>query len=315
MTTPAHNEENLLNWLAHPASRSTNDRVLIGPGDDMAAVDCARFSQILCSTDMILEGTHFESDTPLNQVGHKAIAAALSDCAAMAVKPLALLTSIAVPTERFSKTAQPLMEALTHSARRFGCSIIGGDTTAWHGPLAIDVSVLATPWPDVQPVRRDGASSGDALVVTGSLGGSIAGHHLTFEPQIALARDLARTLGPALHAMIDLTDGLSIDLHRLCQASQCGATLKYAAVLQLASAAALDTAPQKPDAVLRSVLGDGEDFELLMAIAPDGLNALAEAKLPHHIIGHCTAGNMTLSYPDGQTTPLEYRGFVHGDRG
>jgi len=181
------------------------------------------------------------------------------------------------------------MEAL---ARRYDCAIVGGDTNSWSRPLVINVAVIAEPWKRrdhrkrrekkdkkssaisavssaVEPVRRSGMVPGDIICVTGRLGGSRLGHHLDFEPRVFEGRALAEGLGPALHAMIDLSDGLSTDSRRLAAASGCGIEFNSAALEGVVSEAAVEASGKDGRSPLEHLFDDGEDFELLFAVDPE----------------------------------------------
>ena len=306
--------------------------VILGVGDDMAIVDCGlstarnrqssivnRQSSIgtpgwLCiSSDMLLDGVHFDTKChDMALIGRKAVACCLSDCAAMAVRPLAATVSIALPAAGSLSDAQEMFRGMLAIANEYGLSIVGGDTTRWKSPaggLAIDVAVTATPHEGIEPVRRSGASPGDVLYVTGGLGGSLLGKHLTFTPRVKEARALAEALGDRLHAMIDISDGLSLDLWRICQASGVGAILEQRQLEQVISDAAKTAADTDGRSPLDHALSDGEDYELLLAVSPE--KAGTTEALSIHPIGHVTDSDLWIHRTDGRTEPLEPKGFVH----
>jgi len=294
----------LLEWLR---KRKVFDpqRVPIGIGDDMAAICCGD-QTVLLTVDMLLDGVHFETSRhTLRQIGHKAIASSLSDCAAMAAIPAAALVSVALPHGWTMDQAKELFEAMQATAEHFECDIIGGDITSWDKPLAVDVAMVAQMPPGRQPARRDGARPGDAIYVTGELGGSLAGKHVSFVPRVREALKLADGLGDELHAMIDISDGLALDLWRVCQASGCGAELDADALMQVASAAART----QPDRTLHHVLHDGEDFELLLATSGQAETLAPRGAVTR--IGRVTEAALHLRYPDGHTKPVEPRGYEH----
>ena len=160
--------------------------------------------------------------------------------------------------------AQELSQGLRHLAAEFNTAIIGGDTNSWTGGLVMSLTLFG----EVQapgPVLRSGARPGDWLLVTGPLGGSILGKHLDFTPRVAEALQLHRLT--VLHAMIDISDGLAGDLKHICEESKCGAVL-HAESIPI-SAAAFDLRETTSGTPLDHALTDGEDFELLFALAPD----------------------------------------------
>jgi len=294
----------LLEWL-RKRHRFDPQRVPIGIGDDMAAVRSAA-DLVLASTDMLLDGVHFDTAAhSLQQIGHKAVACGLSDCAAMAVLPTCALTSVVLPRGWSMQQAKDLFDAMAATADAFDCPLVGGDITSWDHPLAIDVSILARPHGRRPPIRRSGARIGDAIWVTGRLGASLAGHHLEFRPRIPQALALARCLEDQLHAMIDISDGLALDMWRLCQASGCGAELETHALLRVASA----SAQSPPAETLEHVLHDGEDFELLLAASGSPQDARLDCDITR--IGRVVPSGLTLCHPDGRTEPIAPRGYEH----
>lgn len=297
-------EQALLNWLRQH-DHADPDRVPIGIGDDMAAV-VPGADTILISADMLLDGVHFDSaQHTLAQIAHKAIACSISDCAAMAVVPVAAVTSLALPNRWSGEQAQQLLEALNADARRYDCPIVGGDITSWAGDLAIDVTVIAKPDGDRPPIRRTGAIPHDAIYVTGTLGGSLAGKHISFEPRLAEARTLAHELGDQLHAMMDISDGISLDLWRICQASDCGALLDEQALLSIASHdAKISTRP-----TLNHVLHDGEDFELLLIVLDSATPTPPPCGLTR--VGRTVKTGLAITQPDGEPQPIVPRGYEH----
>ncbi len=298
-------ELGFVEWLRQrqPAHRA----VELGLGDDMSVV-ASSADRLLTSCDLLLDGVHFDSnDQPVELIGRKAIACSLSDCAAMAVRPLAATVAVALPVKMSLANAKGLYEGMWQIAGEYDLAIVGGDTTRWTHPLVIDVAITAESYAGLDPVARSGARPGDLLYVTGRLGGSLLGSHLTFVPRVAEARVLAGSLGKRLHAMIDISDGLALDLSRLCEASAVGATLEEERLL----AAASDDARRASDAdgktVPAHVLGDGEDYELLFAVEGE----VALEGLPLHQVGYVTASGLRLARTDGRIETLEPAGYVH----
>ncbi|MCH8851596.1 MAG: thiamine-monophosphate kinase [Planctomycetes bacterium] len=312
-------ELELIRWLERSvvtggASQSDgpHTRVPIPVGDDMGCLTLPGGQSILLGSDMLVDGTHFECGTHnLADIAHKAVCCCLSDAAAMAVQPLAALVSLAIPRGMVYETGRALLEAMIAVAGRFDCTIIGGDTTSWEGRLAIDVALLAVPWPDCPPITRRGARPGDRLFITGKLGGSRLGRHLSFVPRISEARSLAKALGPELHAMIDISDGLALDLHRLCQASGCGAVIREASLEAVISPDAHEAARQDGRSALEHALSDGEDFELLFAVAKDAVPKLAALNVDQHEIGEIVPEAVQLQSPDGGLSVLSAEGYEH----
>ncbi|MBI4717783.1 MAG: thiamine-monophosphate kinase [Planctomycetes bacterium] len=310
-----YDELEFVEWLrrrqsAHPA-------VALGIGDDMAALTLPP-GFVLVSSDMLLDGIHFDTARHAPAlIGRKAIACGLSDCAAMAVQPVAATVSVALPVSWGSAESHALYEGLFALAAEFGTAIVGGDTTRWPNPLAVDVTIAAVPLPGIDPVTRSGARVGDQLYVTGALGGSILGRHLTFTPRITAAREIAHAAGIRLHAMMDISDGLSLDLWRLCQASGVGAILEESLLASVIHEDARTLAARDGKPPLDHAFSDGEDFELLIALADDdgggsdtrhGGVAAALGLIP---IGRMADKGLQLRRCDGTLEPLVPRGYVH----
>src|SRR5436853_7087210 len=215
-----------IDWLRRQTP--ADPRVLLGPGDDTAALALTPAAPCLVTTDMLLEGSCFRlSEAGPRRVGRKAMAVNLSDIAAMAGRPVAAVVGLGLPRRGGRALADELYQGLREVADAFGTAVVGGDTNSWDGPLVISVTLLGEATPR-GPVRRSGARPGDWLLVTGPLGGSILGKHLTFTPRVREALRLHEAAD--LHAMIDVSDGLAADLHHLCEESRCGAFLRAEAI-------------------------------------------------------------------------------------
>ena len=312
MTEPK-GEWALIDWIRRRV-RLDPAAVPIGPGDDMALVGLGGESEFLITVDVLLEGTHFDlrAATP-RQVGYKALAISLSDAAAMASLPVAAVAWVGLPAASSMRFAQDLERGLWDAAERFACPIVGGDVTSWAkaGGLTIGTALVSRA-AGVRPVRRSGARPGDCLFVTGRLGGSILGRHLEFVPRVAEARELARLAD--LHAMIDLSDGLSTDLAHLCREGGVGAEVWADRVPVSPDAERLARRDGRP--ALEHALNDGEDFELLFSVGPEdgarlaGAGAVAGVALSH--IGQVVAGaGVTLVGADGRRRPLPMGGWEH----
>ncbi len=286
-----------------------NARVLIGPGDDCAAMKPPG-TALLVTTDMLMDGTDFIlADVGARRVGRKAMAVNLSDIAAMAGVPTAAVVSVALPVGDGMRSAfaEELYLGLREVADAFDVAIVGGDTNSWRDKLVISVTAFGEATAR-GPVTRGGAKPGDWLFVTGALGGSIRGHHLDFTPRVREALTLHEAVD--LHAMIDISDGLAADLNHICEESGCGAVL-FADAIPIANAAheLSRTSGKSP---LEHALGDGEDFELIFAVSPE-----AGAKLLHSPpiadiakIGECTDHGLWLATGNDRH-PLTPQGWVH----
>jgi thiamine-monophosphate kinase len=253
-------EFEFIDWIRQ--QQRPNPRVTLGSGDDLAVLAWDDPPLILVGVDQVLDGVHFDSSLhDPRSIARKVMNRNLSDCAAMACLPAAAVATVALPTGTSIEFARELYRGLDEAAGPFDCPIVGGDTATWPGKLAVTLTILARA-AGITPVRRDGAKPGDTIYVTGPLGGSILGRHLTFPPRVALARELASAC--RITAMIDISDGLSRDLGHIVRQSRVGAVIEAGAV------------PIHPDAridrhdgrtALEHALHDGEDYELLFTAA------------------------------------------------
>ena len=306
------NETELIQRLT--ASLPTNDSVRVGAGDDCAVLDLALPGQwLLFKTDAVVEGVHFTAATAPEKIGRKALARALSDIAAMAGTPTHALVTVGLPDMNSPERIEAIYRGMTTLAQQHGVAIVGGETTTTP-VLTLSIALLGTV-PPARCVRRTGSQSGDAIFVTGQLGGSLHGRHLDFEPRLPQARWLAEHFLP--HAMIDLSDGLASDLRHLLDASHCGAELLTPAIpiSDTLRQAARQTPASKP--LLLAALTDGEDYELLFTLAPSQAVPLLDAwkqafaDLRLSCIGKITAQpGLTLRDHEG-IRPFTAHGYVH----
>ncbi len=311
MAKPAARSETALieclrTTLAAGGAGGRPDRVPFG--DDMA--ELTGEGGWLWTVDMLMDGVDFRSTQhDWAQIGRKAMAVNLSDCAAMAVRPAAALCAVALNNRLSLDDAAALVRGAHALGVAYQCPVVGGDTNSWDAPTVISVSIAGRPAPGCRPVRRDGARPGDALYVSGGLGGSLLGRHLTFEPRVTLALELNSRCPP--HAMIDISDGLALDLHRMCEASGCAAVLDEAALEQVSHADARQMAARDGRPARDHALFDGEDFELLVAAAPDASAAvLAELRLQR--LGSFEAGaGVYRADAAGRRSPVPRAGWEH----
>lgn len=306
-------EFGLIDWIRGRQAGAAGRGTVVGIGDDCAVVRFADRADALVTVDMLMDGRHFRlaEDGP-EAVGYKAMGVNVSDIAAMAGIPRFAVVAVALPRDSAAPVAQELHEGLKQMAGHFGIDLIGGDTNAWDGPLVVSVTLLGEPSPAGE-VRRAGARIGDAILVTGPLGGSLfRGRHLRPEPRVNEA--LALAAAAPIHAMIDLSDGLSSDLgHILKESGGLGATLDAGAIPIHADA--LDQSRTDGVPPLDHALNDGEDFELCLTLAPgnaDALLASPPAGVRLHRVGTITGEpGILLRTEGGRLTPIEARGFDH----
>lgn len=285
----------------------------VGIGDDAAVLEVPDRGSLAIATDMLMDGTHFVlSECGASRAGHKSLGVNLSDLAAMAARPIAAFVSLALPRQDALELAQELIEGMLPLADQCGCGLAGGDTNVWDGPAVVNVAVVGTVGKR-GPLTRSAARPGDWILVTGACGGSILGRHLDMVPRVREAILLHEQYD--LHAGIDISDGLSRDLTRIATASGCGAVVHLGAVPIHADAHA--AAQKNPDGrtALDRALGDGEDFELILAVPPhEAARILRELPLdvPISKIGEFISeeGLWALD-ASGSRRPLAPAGFEH----
>lgn len=302
-------------FLAYLRGRTRNlPQVTVGIGDD-AAVSEHQGSQLISCTDQIIDGVDFESDEQsLADIGFKSMAINLSDMAAMGAVPDSALVVLSLPKVDATKIAGEVYEGILEAAETFQVAIAGGDLSTYEGPLAITVTLLGhvsrgessrstSPW------LRSGAREGDIVMASGAFGGSLIERHLRPTPRIELARELRERV--SVTAAIDVSDGLSLDLDRLCASSGVGVELD------------VDAIPVHPDAITLSAKSgrssfehawsDGEDFELLFTVGPDDATKLQEADLsaPVTPIGKIVGRTGLWKKSGSKYTRLSPQGYEH----
>ena len=264
---------------------------------------------LLWTVDMLMDHVDFDSAVhDWAAIGRKAMAVNLSDCAAMAVVPVAALCAVSLSDQLTMQNAVDLVRSAHEYGLRFGCPIVGGDTNSWNSPTVVSISIAARALPDRPPVRRAGARPGDRIWLTGAVGGSLLGRHMTFEPRVELALQISRDLQP--HAMIDVSDGVALDLGRLLEASSCGAIVEAAALDAAIHADAVRLAQQDGRSPREHALHDGEDFELIVVLSPDVPLEVCQ-RLGLLLFGRIVAEPGLLLDDAGCRTPIPVRGWEH----
>jgi len=292
-------EFDFIDWIQSQAK--STDFVQLPQGDDLAVLKWNADDLLLVGVDQVLDGVHFDSKihSP-REIGRKVVNRNFSDCAAMACLPAALVVSAGLPMGAGLDYAQSIYQGMREAADAFNCPIVGGDTGSWPGRLVLSVTVLGRS-AGIAPVSRKGAKPGDSIYVTGSLGGSILGRHMEFQPRIEIARELART--GRISAMLDISDGLSRDLRHICQQSHVGAIIEANQIPIHEDARSLSAKDGRPP--IDHALHDGEDHELLFTSA-------GSIEHPSVVcIGKTTADPAILIRRDGTLSPLELLGWQH----
>jgi thiamine-monophosphate kinase len=303
-------ESDFIQWLRQQLPSS--DRLALGPGDDAAVLRIADGADCVVTTDLLTDQVDFVlTDVDPQRVGHKALAVNLSDLAAMAARPVAVVVSLALPHKGAMELARALYSGMLPLAERSGVVIAGGDTNSWDGPLVISVTAVGETT-DHGPLTRRGAQPGDRILVTGELGGSILGRHLDVEPRCNEALYLHSHYD--LHAGIDISDGLSTDLTHIVDESRCGAVIDSPSVPVSDAARTLSAVRADGRSPLDHALNDGEDFELLLAAPPaTAAQIIRDTSLGVLVtdIGEFVTERGLWLVEDGERRPLSPGGYQH----
>jgi len=301
----------------------------IGIGDDSAVLSPGMRTDWAFSCDAFLEGVHFlASRHPADSVGYKALARATSDLAAMGATPRFFLLTLALPASRTGRWLDLFLKGMKRAARELGIILIGGDTTNFASVMA-SVTVIGQV-ARRKAVTRAGARPRDTIFVSGRLGGAQLGLELV-RKGLANKKALRRWLQPHLYprirvelgawlarnrvasSMIDLSDGLSTDLPRLCAASGVGARLRQDRIpsIDITNVPLKRNAQRKLDPLALALHG-GEDYELLFTVRARDLKRLRQAPgfLALSAIGQITAGkSIVVEEDDGKSRPLKSEGW------
>ncbi|MFT5141429.1 MAG: thiamine-monophosphate kinase [Rhodothermales bacterium] len=321
--------------LGHPVSPD----LITGIGDDAAVYRISEDMSHVVTTDALVEGVHFDrSFVPMNHLGRKAIAVNVSDVVAMNARPKFAVVTLGMPRNLSVEMVEALYEGMAQACEMYGVEIVGGDTTA-APQLVISVTIIGEVRTD-QIVFRRGANVGDLICLSGNVGAAFAGLQVLldqrremqelgprFEPNIdayryVVGRQLVptarldvleswRTLGVRPTALIDVSDGVSSEVHHLCAAGGCGA-LVYSEALPI-HAETKAAAEERMAEVDTYALFGGEDYELMFAMDPKTASALDGSMFT--VIGEFTpaADGVMVHAPDGEVIPLSASGFNHFD--
>ena len=289
-------------------------QVHLGIGDDAALMRTPDDNALsVVTTDSLMDGVHFNlKDQSPRRIGKKLVNVNLSDLAAMAAQPNAIFLSMCLPTNTEQATdylASELYEGVCEAAEKYGVALAGGDTNCWEGPLVLHLTAIGYA-AEKDAWLRSNAQPDDLIVVTGPLGGSIRGKHLDFEPRLDLVDALRQS--DAVHAAMDISDGLSVDLLRMCDASRCGAIVHLDEIP--ISPAADEEAAASGKLAVEHAMGDGEDFELLLAVDPNKLDELVASAGENnvHVCGTFTSRTGLWAKDGGKIRQLTSSGYVHG---
>ena len=284
-------------------------------GDDCTVVECGDGEVLVLSTDLLVEDVHFlRSASRPEQVAHKSLMVNLSDVAAMGARPVATMLSLALPASVQQQWAKSFMEGYYEASKRYGVALVGGDTTASTDKIAINVVAIGRAKRDCVK-RRSAARVGDAICVTGKLGTSSKGLvDIMFGDLTTPAAEIHRmaqarveegiVLGAqrAVHAMMDISDGIASDIRHIMELSQVGAHID------------INSLPTQYD--YRYAVSGGEDYELLLTIAADRFEDVAkrftaDTGCELTKIGEIVDGDSLTWLERGEPTELNLQGFTH----
>jgi len=312
---------------------ATGQGLAVSIGDDAAVLDASPGRQIVVTTDMLVESVHFRRDwSDPYSIGWKAAAVNLSDIAAMGAEPTYAFLSLALAPQETVEGLDRLLNGFSDSLTRYGARLAGGDTNAAPEHLIVSVTLLGSV-PQGQALTRAGARVGDILLVTGALGQSAAGLALLMEhghprapqisdslvaahrrPQPRVTAGLAAAQTRKVHACMDLSDGLLGDVQKLCAASGVGARLDTASIPVSDDLSRVCDLLGKDSTQM--ALQGGEDYELLLAVAPADVNvvkaAVEASGVPLTAVGEVIKSGLRVMALNGQDelTP-QARGWDH----
>ncbi len=299
-------EQSFVAWAKMRARRLP--QVALGIGDDAAVISNLQ-ADLVVTTDTLMDGVHFKvGEVDPKRIGRKALNVNLSDLAAMSAEPVAAFLTLCVNRHASQQVAADVFEGVCEAAEKYNVALAGGDTNSWDGPLVVGITAVGKTVNDGY-WTRGGAKPEDYIVVTGALGGSILGKHLDFEPRLEWARRVRDAI--RIHAAMDISDGLSTDLLRLCDASHCGAVLELDKVPITLAAEQLAQTTGK--ASIEHALGDGEDFELLLAVPEDQLDLLHQTVGNDQaiVVGRFTSRTGLWAKEKSRLRQLNATGYVH----
>ncbi len=307
-TASGFEEFSFINWLRKQVKPSS--RVSTGIGDDAAVVSAPK-GDLLLTIDTLVEGVDFEAGKATwREVGWKAVASSLSDVAAMGGVADYVVISASLSERNDRAMMEGLFRGMEGAAGEFAVEIVGGDISAGSKSLVVAVASVGHVAEGRRAVLREGARVGDAIMVTGELGGSSLGGHLRFRPRLREAAILMDMCTPT--SMIDVSDGLLLDLSHVLEDSGVGALL-YEEAIPI-SQAAVELSGRTGRSALEHALSDGEDYELLFTVGGEDAGKLTTGE-PLGVrvsrIGEVTGEGLKMKRRGGEVTNLEPKGYEH----
>jgi len=303
-----------------------------GLGDDAAALTPPAGCDVVLTTDGVIAGVHFFADDPPETIGRKALRMNLSDLAAKGAKPIGFLLSVALPSATEEAWLAAFAEGLGEDAARYGCPLLGGDTDRTPGPTSVSIAAFGAV-PQGKMVRRSTARVGDCVVVTGTVGDAALGVKLRRDRKLGKRWRLTEAMAEHLEqryllpqprnamaaavlqhaaAAMDVSDGLAGDLAKLCRASSVAAEIDVARVpLSDAARTAVTAVPE----LIETVLTGGDDYEIVLTLAPEKLSAFRAAAQVAGVsvseIGRLQAGQGARLIQDGKALIFARASYSH----
>ncbi len=303
-----------------------------GLGDDAAALTPPAGCDVVLTTDGVIAGVHFFADDPPETIGRKALRMNLSDLAAKGARPIGFLLSVALPSGTDEAWLAAFAQGVGEDAARYGCPLLGGDTDRTPGPTSVSIAAFGAV-PHGKMVRRSTAKIGDCVVVTGTIGDAALGVKLRRDRGLARRWQLTDAMADHLEqryllpqprntlaeavlqhaaAAMDVSDGLAGDLAKLCRASAISAAIDVSRVpLSDAARAAIAAAPE----LIETVLTGGDDYEIILTLAPEKLAAFRAAARAVGIavteIGNAQAGESARFIQDGKALTFARPSYSH----
>ena len=295
------NEDDFVCWMKKKVKYS--ELVEIPIGDDASVVSTTG-KQLILKVDTVVEGVHFEKNLNPAWIGHKALARPLSDVAAMGGKPLFALCAMVLRKNEKYSFVQSIFSGLYKLAGKFSVSVVGGDITQNSKLLMISITVVGE-CAGLLPIRRKGAKVGDAIFVTGKLGGSILNKNYKFIPRIKEGVWLNKNC--SIHSMIDISDGLALDLARMCELSGVGAEIYQNSIPHSKDTFVMSKSDKKDP--LDHALYDGEDYELLFTAPSHECDKIIEGTGSTMIGKICKMHGIYLKTINNETIRIKTSGW------
>jgi thiamine-monophosphate kinase len=304
----------------------------LGLGDDAAVLTPRPGCDLVLTTDGVIAGVHFFPDDPPNTIGRKVLRMNLSDLAAKGAKPVGFLMSVALPAGVEENWLAAFAAGIGEDSKRYDCPLLGGDTDRTPGPISVSIAAFGNV-PQGKMVRRSTAKPGDCVVVTGTIGDAALGVALRKDAGLADRLRLNETMRAHLNrryllpeprnaladavleyasAAMDVSDGLAGDLAKLCRASSVAAEVDVARVPLSDAARATLVANSS---LLETVLGGGDDYEIVLTLPPEELGAFQDAARGAGVataeVGRVKAGEGACFMRDGSPLAIARPSYSH----